>query len=152
MHEIVTVTEINASPRSVWNVLLDFPAHAEWNPFVRSIEGTPREGETLKVSIQPVGGKRMTFRPRVLRATPNQELRWLGRLLLPGIFDGEHFFRIEPLDGGRRAKFVHGERFTGLLLPFLRKSLDRGTRAGFEVMNQAIKARVEHVDRRGLQG
>ena len=102
MHEITTTMEINAPPRSVWKVLVDFQAHPQWNPFVRSIEGSPREGETLKVFIQPVGGKGMTFRPRVLRAVPDQELRWLGRVVLPGIFDGEHFFKIEPLDQGRR--------------------------------------------------
>jgi hypothetical protein len=81
-------------------------------PFVRSIEGSPREGETLQVSIQPVGSKGMTFRPRVLRAVPDQKLRWLGRVVLPGIFDGEHFFKIEPLDEGRRTRFIQGERFT----------------------------------------
>ena len=27
----------------------------------------------------------MTFRPTVLAVIPNQELRWLGRSLLPGI-------------------------------------------------------------------
>jgi hypothetical protein len=148
MHEITTTIEINAPPRSVWKVLVDFPAHPQWNPFVRSIEGSPREGETLKVFIQPVGGKGMTFRPRVLRALPDQELRWLGRVVLPGVFDGEHFFKIEPLDDGRRARFTQGERFTGLLVPLLRNSLDRGTRPGFEAMNQALKARVEESSRR----
>jgi hypothetical protein len=143
MHEITTTMEINAPPRSVWKVLVDFQAHPHWNPFVRSIEGSPREGETLKVFIQPVGGKGMTFRPRVLRAVRDQELRWLGRVVLPGIFDGEHFFKIEPLDQGRRTRFIQGERFTGLLVPLLRKNLDRGTREGFEAMNQALKARVE---------
>ena len=101
----------------------------------------------LKISVQPVGGKGMTFRPRVLRAVPDQELRWLGRVVLPGIFDGEHFFKIEPLDQGRRTRLIHGERFTGLLVPLLRKNLDRGTREGFEAMNQALKARVEALSR-----
>ena len=148
MHEIVTRMEINAPPLSVWQVLVDFPGHRHWNPFVRSIEGSPREGETLMVFIQPVGGKGMTFRPRVLRAVPEHELRWLGRVVLPGIFDGEHFFKIEPLDEGRRTRFTQGERFTGLLVPLLRKNLDRGTREGFEAMNQALKARVEESSRR----
>ena len=143
MHEIMTTLEINAPPRSVWKVLVDFGAHSQWNPLVRSIEGSPREGETLKVSIQQAGGMGMTFRPRVLRAVPDQELRWLGRVVLPGIFDGEHFFKIEPLDGGRRTKFIQGERFTGLLVPVLRKSLDSVTRERFEAMNHALKTRVE---------
>ena len=85
----------------------------------------------------------MTFRPTVLRATPNQEFRWVGHLLVPGIFDGEHFFRLIPLDGDRGTLFTQGEQFRGLLVPLLRKSLDRGTRQGFEAMNQALKARVE---------
>ncbi len=102
----------------------------------------------MKVSIKPVGGKDTTFRPRVLRAVPDQELRWLGRVVFPGIFDGEHFFKIEPLEEGRRTRFIQVEGFTGLLVPLLRKNLDRGTREGFEAMNQALKARVEESSRR----
>jgi hypothetical protein len=36
----------------------------------------------------------MTFRPTVLNAETNRELRWLGHLLAPGLFDGEHSFTI----------------------------------------------------------
>lgn len=52
------------------------------------------------------------------------------------------FLKIEPLDEGRRTRFIQGERFTGLLVPLLRKNLERGTPEGFEAMNQ-FKARVE---------
>jgi hypothetical protein len=86
----------------------------------------------------------MLFRPTVLVAEPRQELRWLGRLWLPGLFDGEHSFSIEPLDEGR-VRFVQRERFTGLLLPLLSKMLDGDTRRGFEEMNQALKVRAESV-------
>ena len=44
----------------------------------------------------------MTFAPTVIRAARNQELRWLGRLLLPGVFDGEHSFQLSPTAGGTR--------------------------------------------------
>jgi hypothetical protein len=40
-------------------------------------------------------GKGMTFHPAVLTVIPKSELRWLGRFLGPGIFDGEHYFQIE---------------------------------------------------------
>jgi len=40
----------------------------------------------------------MTFRPTILKAEPNRELRWLGHLLVPGLFDGEHIFTIETWD------------------------------------------------------
>ncbi len=142
MHEVRTEIEIEASPERVWAILLDFPSHPEWNPFVRRIEGVAKVGERLTVYIQPQGGKGMTFRPAVLTVAPNSELRWLGRLLLPGIFDGEHDFRITPL-APHRVRFVQGERFSGVLVPFLKSSLDGGTKAGFEAMNRALKSRAE---------
>ncbi len=84
----------------------------------------------------------MSFRPTVLVAEPNRELRWLGRLWLPGLFDGEHSFVIEPLLE-RRVRFLQREQFNGLLVPFLSKMLDGGTRRGFEEMNRALKMRAE---------
>jgi hypothetical protein len=142
MHEIKTEIEIGSTPERVWSILLDFSTHPEWNPFIRSIAGDPKPGERLTVLLQPQGGRGMTFRPTVLAATPDRELRWLGRFILPGIFDGEHYFQIIPLAPGR-VRFIHGERFSGVLVPLAKSSLERGTRAGFMAMNEALKARAE---------
>jgi hypothetical protein len=142
MYEIRTEIEIGATPERVWAILLDFPSHSEWNPFVRSVKGDAKVGERLTVFIRPQGGKGMTFRPAVLTVIPNSELRWLGRVLLPGIFDGEHYFQITQLGPGR-VRFVQGEKFSGVLVPFVKSSLDGGTKAGFVAMNQALKSRAE---------
>jgi hypothetical protein len=142
-HEIITTISIAASAARVWSVLLDFARYPEWNPFIRSIEGTPSEG-ALKVRIQSASGKAMTFTPVVLLNTAGRELRWKGKLVLRGLFDGEHYFRLAPGGAGSTA-FTHGERFTGLLVPLLRSALDRDTRPGFEAMNRALKQRVEVV-------
>ena len=142
MHEIRTAIEIVATAEQVWSVLVDFARHKEWNPFVRAIEGRAEIGQPLKVSIQPPGGRGMTFRPTLLEVEPNRRLRWMGRFLFRGIFDGEHYFEIEKL-GTDRVRFIHGERFSGVLVPLMRSSLDGGTRAGFEAMNRALKARAE---------
>ena len=83
----------------------------------------------------------MTFKPTVRSVEANRELRWLGRLLLPGVFDGEHSLRIEPLDGGR-SRFVQSERFSGFLVGLVKGTLAK-TEAGFEQMNAALKARAE---------
>jgi hypothetical protein len=133
MKEIHTEIEINAPAEKVWKVLTDFAAYPEWNPFVRRGEGEVRVGARLHVYIQPSGGKGMSFRPTVLVADPNRELRWLGHLWVRGLFDGEHSFSIEPLVEGR-VRFVQRERFGGLLLPLLSKMLDGDTRRGFEEM------------------
>jgi hypothetical protein len=84
----------------------------------------------------------MTFRPVVLKVEPERELRWLGHLLIPGLFDGEHVFTVEPI-GADRVRFTQRETFRGLLIPLFRKSLDVGTRGGFQLMNAALKSRAE---------
>ena len=83
----------------------------------------------------------MTFKPKVLRVEPARELRWLGTLPVPGLFNGEHIFRIEPAGDGR-ACFHHGEHFTGLLIPFMGGTLTK-TERGYRLMNEALKRRVE---------
>jgi len=84
----------------------------------------------------------MMFRPRVVAVDEARELRWLGRLLLPGVFDGEHRFALHPLAEGR-TRFERGERFAGLLVPLVRGRLDGDTRRGFDEMNAALKARAQ---------
>ncbi len=142
MHDIKTEIEIAATPERVWSILTDFNAYAQWNPFIRSIAGDIKTGERLTVFVQPTGSKGMRFRPTVLVALPRQELRWLGHLLLPHIFDGEHYFHIEPLSANR-VRLVQGEKFSGLLVALFKSSLDGGTKSGFIAMNQALKMEAE---------
>ena len=144
MKELRTEIEIQASAERVWQLLTDFPSFPQWNPFIRKASGNIRVGERLEVNIQPSGASAMTFRPTVLKVEPNRELRWLGHLLISGLFDGEHIFTIEPLGEGR-VRFTQREVFTGLLVPLFARGLDTDTRRGFEEMNQALKTRAEQV-------
>jgi hypothetical protein len=136
-----TSIHIDAVPEAVWAVLSDLPSYPGWNPFIRDARGKLAAGERLEVEMQPEGGRAMRFRPTVLTAEPGRELRWRGRLVAPGVFDGEHRFAIEPAAGGSR--LLHEERFTGVLVPFLARGLRSGTLPGFERMNEALKERVE---------
>jgi hypothetical protein len=136
--------EIDAPSSRVWQVVSDFESYPDWNPFIRSISGRRERGAKLEVRIAPPGGRPMTFRPKVQSLEEGRELRWLGRLLVPGLFDGEHRLLVEPLDPNR-SRFVQSERFSGLLVGLLRGVLER-TEAGFEQMNRALKQRAEHVD------
>ena len=140
MRLIDTRIEIAASAARVWDVLTDFARFPEWNPFITRIEGTAEPGARLSVEIKPPGRSAMTFSPTVLAARPGKELRWLGRLLLPGIFDGEHGFELEQRGG--LCSFRQSERFTGLLVPLLGGVLG-ATERGFAAMNAALKKRVE---------
>lgn len=142
MKELRTEIEIQASDERVWQLLTDFASFPQWNPFVRRVKGEAKAGARLEVHIQPSGTSGMTFKPTVLKAEPNRELRWLGHLLVPGLFDGEHIFTIETL-GVNRVRFTQREVFTGLLVPLFARGLDTDTRRGFEEMNHALKVQAE---------
>jgi len=142
MRELHTETEIDAAPEAVWRVLTDFPSFYEWNPFITSIAGQPEEGARLSVRIEPPGGRAMTFKPTVIVAEPARELRWLGRLIIPGVMDGEHIFIIEPMTENR-VRFVQHEKFTGILVPVILPSIATGTEQGFRAMNEALRIRVQ---------
>jgi len=142
--EIISQIVIDASPERVWHLLTDFESFPQWNPFIRRAQGRPKAGGRIEVHIQPSGARGMTFRPKILKAEPNHELRWLGRLWMPWLFDGEHIFTIEPI-GIRRVHFVQREIFTGLLVPFLKHGLETNTKRGFEEMNLALKLKAEQL-------
>lgn len=137
---ILTAIDIDASADAIWRVLVDFNAYPEWNPFIRRIVGEAKVGARLEVTAQPEGRKAMTFKPTVRVAEPGRELRWLGRVLIPGIFDGEHAFIIEPRTGGCRLR--HEETFAGLLVPMFGAMLDDTARS-FAHLNEALKRRAE---------
>lgn len=107
-----------------------------------SLHGQVAMGERIEVRLTPPGGKGMTFQPRVTGFTAGTELRWLGYLLVPGLFDGEHQFTLEPIDGSR-TRFVQREGFTGILVPLVLKMVGESTKQGFDAMNAALKQRVE---------
>lgn len=142
MKELRTEIEFDGTPEEVWTTLTDIQAYPHWNPFIERIEGEVRVGAKLDVRIQPVDERGITLHPTVLAAEPGRELRWIGHLMVPGIFDGEHRFLIEEA-GPSRVRFTQSERFGGILVPLLWKKLrDGGTAKGFRAMNEAIARRV----------
>jgi hypothetical protein len=144
MPQIITTIEIAASAETVWQHLTDFAAYPSWNPFIRSISGPLELGAMLQVTIQPTGGSPMSFKPRLLVCKPGVELRWKGKLFIPGLFDGEHHFQISESKSGQ-VLFTHGETFSGLLASLVfQGKMKQATEAGFEAMNRALKMRAQH--------
>ena len=135
-HSIRTETLVAAPPAAVWQVLTEFEAPREWDPFIGAIDGQARVGDRLRVRFR----RGMTFRPTVTEVRPGRLLEWLGRLFIPGLFTGRHRFELVPEGDGTR--LVHSERFTGLLVPVFRRMLAE-TEREFGAFNAALKARVE---------
>ena len=136
---IKTQIKINSTSEIIWKVFTDFESYPDWNPFIKSIKGEVEKGNKIEAKITT-----MTFKPTVLEMEEQKTLRWLGRMLMPGIFDGEHYFNIiEHQDG--TSTFEQGEIFTGILVPLFRNKLNGETKDGFKAMNQKLKERVENL-------
>lgn len=132
---------ICGTAEQVWTVLTDCRRYREWNPFICEASGDIRPGARLTVRIHPPDARAMTFRPTLVEVSPGRELRWVGHFLLPGLFDGEHAFRIEATSNG--VLFRQSEQFRGLLVPVIPTAIYERTQRGFEAMNRALKERVE---------
>jgi hypothetical protein len=139
--QLNTEIEIDAPAERVWQELLAFDAYSEWNPFITRIAGRPEQGAELDLTFSLPEGGEYSARPMVIRVNPGQELRWHGKSWLRGLFDTEHWFRLQPL-GEQRTRFVHGQEFKGLLLKLMERRLTLTAR-GCVYMNQALKRRVE---------
>jgi hypothetical protein len=142
--DLVSDIEIDTSPEKVWSVLTDFTRFPDWNPFMRWIRGELREGARLEVHLQPAGARGTTFKPTVLSIDPPRELRWIGRLGMGGLFDGEHALTITFI-GENKVRIEQKEVFTGLFLRHLAKSLDGDMLRGFNEMNKALNENVEKI-------
>ena len=142
MRELRSEVTIDAPAERVWELLTDFASFPDWNPFMLRASGELAVGENLVVYLKPPGAMGMSFKPRVVKVDPNRELRWLGHLVIPGIFDGEHIFEIDPI-GDASCRLVHREEFRGVLVPLMLAMIGKPTERGFKEMNQALKARAE---------
>jgi hypothetical protein len=134
---------IAAPPERVWAILTDFASYPDWNPFIKTISGDLRVGSRLAVRIAPTGGAGMAFTPVVTEMRGSAVLEWLGRLFIPGIFDGRHRFELVPLADGTTS-FTQSETFAGLLVPLFSSTL-KATERGFIAANEALKTRSETV-------
>jgi hypothetical protein len=139
--EIRKEIEINAAPERVWQILSDFEAFPDWNPFVVKVLGKPVKGETLAIEVQLPESRKLEFTPVILKAEPRRELPWVGTMPL-GMFRGEHFFIIEPVSENQ-VRFIHGEDFSGWLVGLIWRLFGKQIEKGYLLMNEALKRRAE---------
>ncbi|MCR9171399.1 MAG: SRPBCC domain-containing protein [bacterium] len=136
-YHINTSININANINTVWNTFTQFDDYPNWNSFIKSVQGNIQEGEKIKIEID--GSK---FSPKVLSFKKEKELIWVGKPLMPGIFEGEHAFRFEENPDGTTT-LLHEEHFRGILVPFMKKYLRTKAVDGFKHWNKTLKEKAE---------
>lgn len=141
MHTIHTTVDIAAPVTTVWNVLTDLDAYADWNPFITSAQGAVSEGTSLSIELTPQGSRSTRMRPTVTVADAPRTFEWIGSVGTTGIFDGRHRFDLEETPNGTR--LIQSEDFTGVLAGVVLRFIRARTEAGFVAMNEALRAKAE---------
>lgn len=142
MRKICTDIIIDAPAKKVWDILTDFENFEKWNPFLHIKTGKAETGSKLKVRFHIPGSKVMEIEPVIVKIKPIHELRWVGKLWMKGLFDGEHVFRIEVLEENR-TRFIQCERFRGIFTSLFIHLMGKKVENGFENMNESLKSESE---------
>lgn len=139
MPEIQTEIHIPAPPSEVYAVLLDLASWPRWNPSVARIEGAARIGEKLRLHLALRPGKRpLPVAATITRLGPELGIEWRGGFPgVPALLDIHHYFLIEPEGEGTR--FIHGERFEGLLARALWRSIEPRVRPNYARTNEGLR-------------
>lgn len=145
MKTIETNIVIDSTPQKVWNILTNFKEYELWNPFMTKVVGDANLGSKIEVNIKTMNGKKRTYYPIITKCETNSELRWKGKSILPGVFDGERIFILER-SVDEKVSFSHKEIFSGLGVKFVGNKLDEKLRDSFVRMNEALKIRAELSD------
>ncbi len=139
--------QIEAPSSVVWKVLMDLEEYSKWNPFFIKAEGTLQEQQKIKLTMQPVEKSAQKFSPKILEVKEEQSIKWIGKVLFSGIFDGEHSFTLEQVSPNK-TKFTQYERFSGILVGMANFE---PYRAGWKKMNLALKEKAETMFKENLQ-
>lgn len=133
-----TEITISAPPAAVWKHLIDLGRHEEWSQHFQ-LRGEPIVGAPGRIEFSLFGmstGADVTFE----KVDAPRELRWHGGP--KGLAYGSHFCILEPLDGGARTRFRHGESFSGLLAPLVVLFLKTDRGPSYKGFNEELRRRV----------
>lgn len=87
-------------------MLTDLQRFREWNPFIRSAEGSTELGGTVGVHVRSSFGLPLAFHATVLESHVNRELHWQGHVVAPWLACGEHWSTIEPQGRDQRSELA----------------------------------------------
>ena len=108
---------IHASAAAHLGLLTEANGFPRWNSTVTRVEGQIRDGERLRVHVP---GTNRTFTPRVSGVVSNQRMTWTGGF--SPVFKGVRTFELKSCADGS-TDFMMKERFSGLMLPFVKGSM-----------------------------
>lgn len=135
--------QINAPIEHVWNVLTNFPAYPEWNPFTVAIETSMDVGSDVILHIQQGKNNIVKRRFRLETLDSPQLLEWsLPKLGHPMLLNAWRIQRLTPVSADS-CNYQTSDTFRGLLAGQIYKLQGAWVEKNFIRLASALKARCE---------
>jgi hypothetical protein len=142
-----STAHIDASPASVWSVLMDGATYPKWDSGVEGVEGSIADGGRITVRSEASPGR--AFPVKVQRSEDGSSMTWSGGMPL-GLFRGVRTFTVTSTTG-TETDFRMREEYSGPLVGLVWKSMpDLGP--SFERFARGLKVRSEMVQSNRLDG
>jgi hypothetical protein len=129
---------IQASPDTIWAILIDGAKYPDWDSGVVSVQGRIAPGEKIKV-VSSANPKR-AFPVKVTEFTPGRSMTWSGGMPL-GLFKGVRTYTLSAQPDGTTT-FAMREEYSGPLTNMIGKSVP-DLQPSFDQFAAGLKARAE---------
>ncbi len=141
-YEVKTEIQISAPPSKVWSALINFNHWKDWNPTVSAASGEAAVGSVLSFTMQCEGPRNGSkYSPTVTEIKKDNSLRWHAKMGFNLLFANEKVFELN--NSGSGTLLVHKEVFSGLIPALFWSKISPGIRPTLEMMNLALKKKVE---------
>ena len=129
---------VDAPRDRVWGIVTAFDEYADWNPYMRRVDGDAQDGGAVVVRLETSNGS-SELSASITVYRPPRKLGWTSRLVAPGLRDVEYEIIVTEL-ARDRTRVVQHARYEGLLAPFVDRT---ALEDGLESMTRALAARAE---------
>lgn len=154
--KIITEVRITTSISKAWDLLMDFSRYADWNPFIKSAQGSLEPGSKLNITLAIPGHDLLRPQVEVTGLRTEKYFSFHFSRMAPWIFAWEHVFRFTARENGDL--FFHHEIYlTGLatrdsflfklLFPFLPRIDSHSLKQSMHKMNESFKEILESANR-----
>jgi hypothetical protein len=118
MRTVGCETTLVASRERVWEVLTDFAAYPEWNPFLPRVQAEAHVGSPFRAVGRLPTGMSIAFTGQIEEAEPERRLAWRARpTLLPArLLKVVHVFELDNI-APDQVRLAQHEDVTGHLVP-----------------------------------
>lgn len=133
---------LQAARSQVFDILLQWKAYPEWNPYITRIEGQPLASQVIRVFFFMGFGPRLPLSCQLTAVDrPGTTLAWEYKAFLPWLYTARHVFSLEDTHEGH-CRIIQTEHMKGLiacpLFGFFHKLLQKR----FQTMHAALADRM----------